>query len=78
MLKLAKEGKIKHSAKYVEKATNKEIEEIYTEYKANQLHGVNKRITDDLINQFSNVKSTLELVDDDELLKDGLKSLDEG
>ena len=76
VLKLVKEGKIKRSVKFIGKANDEKREEIYNEYKANQLEEVNQRITEDLINQFSNLMSSLKLVDDNELLKDDLKKLD--
>ena len=74
VLILVKEARIKRTVKFIEKADNEKIQEIYNEYKANQLEEVNQRVTDDLINQFSNLMSSLRLVDDTELLKDDLES----
>ena len=58
VLRLAKEGKIKHSTKYIEKATDEKIEEIYKEYKVSQMEELNSKFADDLISQFSNLMSS--------------------
>ena len=71
-----KEGKIKRTVKFIEKANDKKLQEVYKEYKANQFEEVNQRITEDLINQFSNFMSSLKLVDDNELLKEDLRKFD--
>ena len=51
ILRLVAEGKIKHTTKYVEKASDEKLEKIYKSYVAKQLDETNEQITNTLITQ---------------------------
>ena len=74
VLKLVAEGKIKQTNKYIEKASDKTLEKIYKSYLAKQLDKTNEHITDTLVKQFSELMTSLELVNDGESLKKSLKT----
>ena len=78
VLRLVNEGKIKHTAKYVEKATDETLEKIYKNYLAKQLDETNEHVADTLIKQLSELMTQLELVDvdDKESLKKDLGDLE--
>ena len=69
VLRLAAEGKIKQTAKYVEKASDETVENIYKNYLAKQLYETNDHIADTLIKQLSELRTSLELVDDGKSLE---------
>ena len=71
VLRLVNEGKVKHTAKYVEKATDETLEKIYKNYLAKQLDETNEHVADTLIRQLSELMTHLELVDIDD--KESLK-----
>ena len=73
ILRLVSEGKIKHTIKYVEKSSDETLEKIYKSYVAKQLDETNEQITNTLINQLSELLTSLEMVDETEELKDDLK-----
>ena len=74
VLRLVAEGKIKHAAKYVEKASDETVEKIYKNYMTKQLDETNDHIADTLIKQLSELMTFLELVDDGESLEKDLES----
>ena len=78
VLRLVNEGKIKHTAKYVEKATDETFEKIYKNYLAKQLDETNEHVADTVIKQLSALMTQLELVDvdDKESLKKDLGDLE--
>ena len=78
VVRLVNEGKIKHTAKYVEKATDETLEKIYKNYLAKQLDETNEHVADTLIKQLSELMTQLELVDvdDKESLKKDLGDLE--
>ena len=71
VLRLANEGKIRHTNKYVEKASDETLEKIYKNYLAKQLDETNDHVADTLIRQLSELMTHLELVDVDD--KESLK-----
>ena len=73
VLRLVAEGKIKHTAKYVEKASDETVEKIYKNYLTKQLDETNDHITDTLIKQLSELMTSFELVDDGESLEKDLE-----
>ena len=70
ILRLVSEGKIKHTTKYVEKASDETLEKIYKSYVAKQLDETNEQITNTLITQLSELLTSLEIVQEPEELKD--------
>ena len=72
MLRLAAEGKIEHTTKYVEKASDETLEKIYKNYVTKQLDEFNEQITTTLIKQLSDLMTSLELVEDGEDLESDL------
>ena len=74
VLRLVAEGKVKHTTKYVEKASDEVVEKIYKNYLAKQLDETNDHIVDTLIKQLSELMTSLELVDDGESLEKYLEN----
>ena len=74
VLRLVSEGKIKQTAKSIEKAPDEILEKIYKNYLAKQLDETNEHIADTLIKQLSELMTSLELVDDGESLEKDLES----
>ena len=74
VLRLVAEGKIKQTAKYVEKASDEAVEKIYKNYLTKQLDETNDHIADTLIKQLSELMTSLELVDDGKSLEKDLES----
>ena len=72
VLRLIAEGKIKHTTKYVEKASDETVEKIYKNYLTKQLDETNYHIADTLIKQLSELMTSLELVDDGKSLEKDL------
>ena len=73
ILRLVSEGKIKHTAKYVEKQSDESLEKIYRNYIARQLDETNEQIAETLIDQLSELLTSLEMVEEKEL-KDDLQN----
>ena len=69
ILHLVVEEKIKHTTKYVEKASDKTLEKIYKNYVTKQLDKVNEQIINTLIKRLSDLMTSLELIDDEEDLE---------
>ena len=74
ILRLVSEGKIKHTTKYVEKQSDESLEKIYRNYIAKQLDETNEQITKTLIDQLSELLTSLEMVEENEELKDDLQN----
>ena len=74
ILRLVSEGKIKHTTKYVEKQSDESLEKIYRNYIARQLDETNEQITKTLIDQLSELLTSLEMVEEKEELKDDLQN----
>ena len=74
ILRLVSEGKIKHTTKYVEKQSDERLEKIYKNYIARQLDETNEQITKTLIDQLSELLTSLEMVEEKEELKDDLQN----
>ena len=72
VIKLINEGKIKHTVKWAEKASDEKLEKTYVNDLASQLDETNEHIADTLIKQLSGLMTTLELVDDGESLEKDL------
>ena len=73
ILRLVAEGKIKHTTKFVEKASDETLEKIYKGYIVKQSDETNEKITSTLIGQLSELLTSLELVEDGEELKGELE-----
>ena len=73
VLRLVEEGKIKHTTKYIEKQSDESLEKIYKNYIAKQLDETNEQIKNTLIDQISELLTSLEMVEEKEELKDDLK-----
>ena len=74
VLRLIAEGKIRHTTKYVEKASDETVGKIYKNYLTKQLDEINDHIADTLIKQLSELMTSLELVDDGKSLEKDLES----
>ena len=74
VLRLVAEGKIKHTTKHVEKASDETVEKIYKNYLTKQLDEANDHIADTLIKQLSKLMTSLELVDDGGSLEKDLEN----
>ena len=74
ILRLVSEGKIKHTTKYVEKQSDESLEKIYRNYIARQLDETNEQIAKTLIDQISELLTSLEMVEEKEELKDDLQN----
>ena len=72
--RLVLEGKMKYTTKFIEKASDKTLEKIYKSYVAKQLDETNEQIANTLINQLSELLSSLEMVEEKEELKNDLES----
>ena len=74
ILRLVSEGKIRRTVKYVEEQSDESLEKIYKDYIAKQLDETNEQITSTLIDQLSELLTSLEMVEEKEELKDELQS----
>ena len=74
VLRLVAEGKIRHTTKYVEKASDETVEKIYKNYLTKKLNETNDHITNTLIKQLSEPMKSLELVEDDADLEKDLEN----
>ena len=72
LLRLVSEKKIKHTAKYIENATEETLKKIYDEYQRQELDEVNEKVTDVLITKISKLMANLDLVKDNVSLEDDL------
>ena len=64
LLPLVAEKEIKHTAKYIENATDETLKKIYDECKHQELDEVNEKVTDVLITKLSELMVNLELLKD--------------
>ena len=64
--------KIKHTAKYIENATEETLKKIYNEYQRQELDEVNDKVTGVLITKISELMMKLDLVKDNVSLEDDL------
>ena len=72
LLRLAIEKKIKHTAKYIENATEETLKKIYEDYQRQELDEVNEKVTSVLITKLSELMVNLDLVKDNVSLEDDL------
>ena len=72
LLRLVAEKKIKHTAKYIENVTEKNVKKIYEDYQSKELDEVNEKVTDVLITKLSDLMVKLDLVKDNVSLEDDL------
>ena len=72
VLRLVAEGKIRHTTKYVDKASNETEEKIYKNYMTKQTDETNEVVTNTLVKQISDLMIYLELVENDESLEKDL------
>ena len=72
LLRLVSEKKIKHTAKYIENATEETLKKIYEDYQSKGLDEVNEKVTDVLITKLSELMVNLDLVKDNVSLEDDL------
>ena len=73
ILRLVAEGKMKLTTKYIEKSSDETLERIYKSYIAKQLDETNEQIAKTLIDQLSELLTSLEMVEKTEELKDDLQ-----
>ena len=72
LLRLVANKKIKHTAKYIENATEETLKKIYEDYQSKELDEVNEKVTDVLITKISELLMNLDLVKDNVSLEDDL------
>ena len=72
LLRLVANKKIKHTAKYIENATEETLKKIYDDYKRQELDEVNDKVTSVLITKISELMMKLDLVKDNVSLEDDL------
>ena len=72
LLRLVTEKKIKHTAKYIENATEETLKKIYEDYQSQELDEVNEKVTDVLITKMSELLMNLDLVKDNVSLEGDL------
>lgn len=72
LLRLAAEKRIKHTEKFIQKASDETLEKIYNEYQRQELDAVNEQITNMLITKFSELMKSLEAVKDSVSLENDL------
>ena len=72
LLRLVAEKKIKHTAKYIENATEETLKKIYDDHKRQELDEVNDKVTGVLITKISELMMKLDLVKDNVSLEDDL------
>ena len=69
LLLLAEKGEIKHSEKYIKKASQETLEKIKKDYDRKQLDVTNEYISEKLISNFSDLMKNLKFVDDAEKME---------
>ena len=72
LLRLVAEKKIKHTAKYIENATDETLKKIYEDYQRQELDEVNEKVTGVLITKLSELMVNLDLVKDNVSLEGDL------
>ena len=72
LLRLVAEKKIKHTAKYIENATEETLKKIYDDYQRQELDEVNGKVTGVLTTKISELMMKLDLVKDNVSLEDDL------
>ena len=72
LLRLVAEKKIKHTVKYIEKATDETLKKIYEDYQRQELDEVNEKVTGMLITKLSELMVNLDLVKDNVSLEGDL------
>ena len=72
LLRLVSAKKIKHTAKYIENATEETLKKIYDEHQRQELDEVNDKVTGVLITKISELMMNLDLVKDNVSLEDDL------
>ena len=72
LLRLVANEKIKHTAKYIENATEETLKKIYEDYQSQELDEVNEKVTGVLITKLSELMANLDLVKDNVSLEDDL------
>ena len=74
LLRLAAEKKIKHTERYIQKASEETLKKIYNEYQRQELDEVNEQMASMLITKFSELMRSLEAVNDNVSLENDLAS----
>ena len=74
LLKLAEDGEIERSVSYIQKASQKVINKIYSEYERKRLENANEFFTHLLISKFSSTLGGLDAIDSPEILASELKT----
>ena len=72
VLRLVAEGKIRHTTKYVGKASDETVEKIYKNYMAKQMDETNEVVTNTVVKQITDLMIYLELVENDDSLEKDL------
>ena len=73
LIKLAEDGEIDQSVKYIKTASYKLITKLYKEYEDKRLQKTNEFLTDLLISKFSNLLGGLDATESVENMEDELK-----
>ena len=73
LLKLVDAGEIKYTSKYIKKASEKTLENIYKDYERQQLENTNNQLADVIITKFSELMEALDAVKDSEGMKKELE-----
>ncbi|CAB3997577.1 Hypothetical predicted protein, partial [Paramuricea clavata] len=76
LLKLVDAGEIKYTSKYIKKASEKTLENIYKDYERQRLENTNNQLTDVIITKFSELMQALDAVKDAEGMKKELEEND--
>ena len=72
LLRLVAKKKIKHTAKYIENATEEMLKKIYEDYQSKELDEVNEKVTDVHITKLPELMVNLDLLKDNVSLEDDL------
>ncbi|CAB4033880.1 Hypothetical predicted protein [Paramuricea clavata] len=73
LLKLTDANEIKYTSKYIKKASEKTLENIYKDYERQQLENTNNQLADVIITKFSELMEALDAVKDSEGMKKELE-----
>ncbi|CAB4000151.1 Hypothetical predicted protein [Paramuricea clavata] len=76
VLKLVDAGEIKYTSKYIKKASERTLENIYKDYKRQRLENTNSQLADVIITKFSELMEALDAVKDAEGMKKELEEND--
>ena len=74
LLRLAAEKKIKHTERYIQKASEETLEKIYNDYQRRQQDETNEQLAEVLIKKISELMGSLEVVKDNVSLENDLTS----